>query len=306
MSLGNVLLEKGLLTPAQFDEALRRQRLAGGSLAETVVALGLLRREALQAVLEEPPLAPDTVDATGLDPQFLLSFVLRALYVLGLETIPALSDALKLPTSVLTEIFDLAKRPRSLAGGGWYPNPTQGEGKAFYLPGRPLDRGDCFDLDLERSGREPRDLDGRAGRRSDRRRTRAYTSFMPGKSSKYGGGTPSSSRGGRPHTAASRIATTFLSACSVCSSIDRPTTSPAPGVIHLPGDEHEVADAYGLRVGRPLERRRGVLRPNHGSISHAPPPFSATRLLERYPEGLEDRVEHVLRGLALDQPHVEG
>ena len=114
MSLGNLLLEKGLLTPAQLDEVRRRQRLAGGSLAESVVALGLLRREALQAVLEEPPLAPDTVDATGLDPQFLLSFVLRALYVLGIETIPAVSDALKLPTSVLTEIFEQAKKRQLL------------------------------------------------------------------------------------------------------------------------------------------------------------------------------------------------
>jgi hypothetical protein len=110
MSMGRVLLEKGLVSEEQLERAQRRQRLAGGSLADSIVAEGYVTAEALKQVLDEPPLAPETVEATGLDPQFLLSFVLRSLRVLGIETIPDAADALKLPTAVLTVIFDEAKK----------------------------------------------------------------------------------------------------------------------------------------------------------------------------------------------------
>jgi len=58
------------------------------------------------------PLAPDTVEETGLDPQFLLRFVLKSAYVTNLETAPAIAEYVKLPELVVHEILESAKEKR--------------------------------------------------------------------------------------------------------------------------------------------------------------------------------------------------
>ena len=58
------------------------------------------------------PLAPDTVQESGLDPQFLLRFVLKSVYVTNLETAEALADYIKLPEMVVHEVLESAKEKR--------------------------------------------------------------------------------------------------------------------------------------------------------------------------------------------------
>jgi DNA polymerase III delta prime subunit len=58
------------------------------------------------------PLAPETTAETGLDPQFLLRFVLKSAYATNLETSTALADYVKLPEAVVEEIFEQAKERR--------------------------------------------------------------------------------------------------------------------------------------------------------------------------------------------------
>jgi hypothetical protein len=58
------------------------------------------------------PLAPDTVEETGLDPQFLLRFVLKSAYVTNLETAPALAEYVKLPELVVHDVLESAKEKR--------------------------------------------------------------------------------------------------------------------------------------------------------------------------------------------------
>ena len=58
------------------------------------------------------PLAPDTVHESGLDPQFLLRFILKSVYVTNLETAPALADYVKLPELVVHEVLESAKEKR--------------------------------------------------------------------------------------------------------------------------------------------------------------------------------------------------
>jgi predicted ATPase with chaperone activity len=60
------------------------------------------------------PLAPDTVQETGLDPQFMLRFVLKTVYVTNLETAPAIADYVKLPEMVVHEVLESAKEKRLL------------------------------------------------------------------------------------------------------------------------------------------------------------------------------------------------
>ncbi len=55
------------------------------------------------------PLAPESLAETGLEPQFLLRFVLKSTYVTNLETPTAIADYVKLPEQVVDDVFEAAK-----------------------------------------------------------------------------------------------------------------------------------------------------------------------------------------------------
>ncbi len=58
------------------------------------------------------PIAPHTVEESGLDPQFLLRYILKSAYVTNLETSPAIADYVKLPRAVVHDILESAKEKR--------------------------------------------------------------------------------------------------------------------------------------------------------------------------------------------------
>src|SRR2546423_13311159 len=51
--LGDIIVERGLVTPYQLEEALRTQRENGGKLGEVLVELGFITRVALAGVINE-------------------------------------------------------------------------------------------------------------------------------------------------------------------------------------------------------------------------------------------------------------
>jgi uncharacterized coiled-coil protein SlyX len=51
--LGDIIVERGLITAEQLDEALAAQRESGAKLGEVLVALGFLTRVALAGVITE-------------------------------------------------------------------------------------------------------------------------------------------------------------------------------------------------------------------------------------------------------------
>jgi hypothetical protein len=76
-----------------------------------------MNQAAPRPVFETPaaipqPLAPDTVHESGLDPQFLLRFILKSAYVTNLETASAIADYVKLPELVVHEVLESAKEKR--------------------------------------------------------------------------------------------------------------------------------------------------------------------------------------------------
>ena len=77
LRLGDLLLMRGLVAVKDLEAALERQRQQGGPLGESVVALGLLSPEQLQAVLRETPAMPFTVDAAGVSRSALLGLLLK-------------------------------------------------------------------------------------------------------------------------------------------------------------------------------------------------------------------------------------
>jgi hypothetical protein len=110
MAIGELLLAKGVITQGQLDNVLRQQKLAGGRLGDNLVALGYITRENLEAILQEPPAVPKTVEETGLELNFVFNCLLRTMYVSALQTVPDLSEQLKLTRGVVEELLTFAKK----------------------------------------------------------------------------------------------------------------------------------------------------------------------------------------------------
>ncbi len=112
MPLGQILLDRNVVDPEQLEAARHRQKVSGGSLAESLVALGAVSPTELDAILVETPPQPFEPGETGLDAQFLLQFLLKTLYVYGHETANLLAETTKLHDGVIDDILQDAKEKR--------------------------------------------------------------------------------------------------------------------------------------------------------------------------------------------------
>ena len=110
MAVGELLLAKGIITEEQLRLVLHQQKIAGGRLGDNLVALGYLTRGELEAILQEPPQVAKNIEDTGLDANFLLNSLLRTMFVSVLQTIPDLSEELKLTRAVVEELLNAAKK----------------------------------------------------------------------------------------------------------------------------------------------------------------------------------------------------
>ena len=109
MPLGELLLSRNVITQAQLERVLQEQKIAGGRFGDNMVALGYVSRESLESILQEPPPVPKTLQETGLESNFILNLLLRLMYITGLQTIPELSEQLKLTRSVVEGLLTFAK-----------------------------------------------------------------------------------------------------------------------------------------------------------------------------------------------------
>jgi len=110
MAVGELLLAKNLITEDQLKRVLQQQKIAGGRIGDNLIALGYITREKLDAILQEPPLVPKTIEETGLETNFLINSLLRIMYVSALQTIPEISDQIKLTRGVVESLLDFAKK----------------------------------------------------------------------------------------------------------------------------------------------------------------------------------------------------
>jgi DNA-binding PadR family transcriptional regulator len=110
MAVGELLLAKNLITENQLKRVLQQQKIAGGRIGDNLIALGYITREKLDAILQEPPLVPKTIEETGLETNFLINSLLRIMYVSALQTIPEISDQIKLTRGVVESLLDFAKK----------------------------------------------------------------------------------------------------------------------------------------------------------------------------------------------------
>ena len=110
MPLGEILMAKSLLDDKQLEKATERQKVVGGLLGDNLIALGFISRDKLEEILQEAPPTPKTIRETGLDAQFLLNIVLKAMYVAGHQTIPEISSHTKLGRLIIDELLQIAKK----------------------------------------------------------------------------------------------------------------------------------------------------------------------------------------------------
>ena len=110
MAVGELLLAKNLITEDQLKSVLQQQKIAGGRIGDSLITLGYITREKLDAILQEPPTVPKTIEQTGLETNFLINSLLRIMYVSALQTIPELSDQIRLTRGVVESLLDFAKK----------------------------------------------------------------------------------------------------------------------------------------------------------------------------------------------------
>jgi len=112
MPLGQILLDRNIIDPEELEAARNRQKVSGGSLAESLVTIGALSRHELDAILAEIPRQPGEPGETGLDEQFLMYLLLKTIYVYGHETARDLAETTKLHEDVVDAILQGAKEKR--------------------------------------------------------------------------------------------------------------------------------------------------------------------------------------------------
>jgi len=108
--LGQLLIESNVVDSAGIDEARQHQKVAGGTLVDSLLELDLVDAGELEAFLGQAPPEQDEIEGTGLGFQFLLGFITKAVYLTGLETVPDLSDYTKLSPVVVQEVLEDAKQ----------------------------------------------------------------------------------------------------------------------------------------------------------------------------------------------------
>jgi len=110
--LGNRLIEQGIITEQQLEQALSRQRTHGGRLGVNLKALGIIHDEDLDHVFRKTPAAPGTIEETGLDYIQIENLVLKHAMFLGDFKLSDLSERVKLPYLVVERVLDNLKKDR--------------------------------------------------------------------------------------------------------------------------------------------------------------------------------------------------
>ena len=118
LSVASILVESGILTPPQVEQARTRQHSTGGRLGEVVVELGFAGEEAIGRALAAAVGAPFTqVDLSVVDPAVLARFpegvLRRALAIPLLDTGRQIVVAMADPTdrTAVTELREVAGAP---------------------------------------------------------------------------------------------------------------------------------------------------------------------------------------------------
>lgn len=99
--LGSKLVTEKLITEAQLNQALERQKTQGGRLGENLIKLGFITLQDFNCFLKKYPCAPKTVEDTGLELSFIADLILKHILFMGEFRLGDISESLKLPVSIV-------------------------------------------------------------------------------------------------------------------------------------------------------------------------------------------------------------
>ncbi len=108
MSLGSILVAKGLVSKEDIQRGIEYQREHGGRFGDNLVAIGAIEAEQIEAVLNDVPDAPRNLEETGIDPMSLLQIMLKGMFTENLETVARLAEAMMLNSAVLKPLMEEA------------------------------------------------------------------------------------------------------------------------------------------------------------------------------------------------------
>ncbi len=118
MQLGKILIARGICAQADIDRALERQKMEGGLLGDSLIALGVVSESQLEALLNSKPKAPRSIEATGLSTAQLLKLLTKAMFAVDLQTPSELRDFIMLPASLIMRLLDEATQQKLVSAQG--------------------------------------------------------------------------------------------------------------------------------------------------------------------------------------------
>lgn len=118
MQLGDLLVSRGLVTPADIEAALARQVKEGGRLGENLIAMGLVTADQIAAVINSAPAIPAGLAETGISERNLLYLLIKFMHVEACETVLQLADRMKLPRRLIQDLIQEAIHQRYIGATG--------------------------------------------------------------------------------------------------------------------------------------------------------------------------------------------
>jgi len=118
MELGDRLIVRGLVTPADVEAALARQVKDGGRLGENLIAMGVVTADQIAAVVNSAPAIPASIEETGVSERNLMHLLLKFMHAESAETVLHLADRMKLPRALIGKLVEEAVRQRYIGATG--------------------------------------------------------------------------------------------------------------------------------------------------------------------------------------------
>lgn len=124
--IGRRLVFEGLVTEQQLELALEHQRLHGGRIGQSLVALGYLSADALDKFFKRIPAPPVSLEDTGVDTPMLTDLIMKHILFMGEFRLVDVAERVKLPIKLVDTIMESLRRDKfvEVKGGAGYATVT--------------------------------------------------------------------------------------------------------------------------------------------------------------------------------------
>lgn len=136
MQLGDMLIARGLVTPADIEAALERQGKEGGRLGENLIAMGVVTADQIASVVNSAPAIPSSVADSGIPERNLLYLMIKFMHIEACETVLQLADRMKLTRRLVQQLIEEAIRQHYIGATGATSDLALSTRYALTEPGR--------------------------------------------------------------------------------------------------------------------------------------------------------------------------